>query len=72
MLFFIFRIDQDERKQITIQPDEHSKFYYRFPVLFLKYFKMIIKKQQQRQLFFFNDPNVSVLWPTDNILNAGN
>lgn len=49
---FIFRIVQDERKQIAFKSEEHSNFYYLFRVFSLKYHKIEIKKKRyQRKLF---------------------
>lgn len=42
---FIFRIVQDERKQIAFKSEEHSIFYYLFRVFSLKYHKIEIKKK---------------------------
>lgn len=42
---FIFRIVQDERKQIAFKSEEHSNFYYLFRVFSLKYHKIQIKKK---------------------------
>lgn len=46
---FIFRIVQDERKQIAFKSEEHSIFYYLFRVFSLKYHKIQIKKKDIKE-----------------------
>lgn len=50
---FIFRIVQDERKQIAFKSEEHSNFYYLFRVFSLKYHKIEMKKKISKKVVLF-------------------